>query len=251
MFAEVVVNRPTHHRPPAGSEPLRGDPSRLAAYTYRLPERLRDQAAVGHLVRVPLQASTALGIVVALSDEPPADLPAGSIRDVAEILDPLPVMTPTQIELARWIADGYLSPLNEAMRLMLPPDLEDRTFIVITQSRPTVPPAEGTPPSPPDLTPEETAALRLLFSQGGRLRLSAVVSQLQASDPEAVVDSLADKGLVEAHWSWCCPNRRPAGCSMCACWPARQPSPLHCLAWAAPRNKLMRCWRWPATPRPL
>ena len=56
-----------------------------------------------------------------------------------EILDPLPVVTPVQIELARWIADAYLAPLNQAMRLMLPPGLEERTFVVVS-------PKAGSPP---------------------------------------------------------------------------------------------------------
>jgi hypothetical protein len=66
VFAHVIVDRPTHRRPPAGSDPLRDDVSRLATYTYRLPERLRDLAAVGHLVQVPFGAGNALGVIRAL-----------------------------------------------------------------------------------------------------------------------------------------------------------------------------------------
>jgi hypothetical protein len=47
MYAEIIVNRPTHRQPPAGSEPLRADRSRLVTYTYRLPDALRDVAMVG------------------------------------------------------------------------------------------------------------------------------------------------------------------------------------------------------------
>jgi primosomal protein N' (replication factor Y) len=202
MYAEIVVNRPTHKRPPAGTDPLRGDTSRLVTYTYRLPEHLREVMAVGHLVQVPLAHSTALGVVIALTDMPPADLPPEiKIRDVAELLDPLPAVTPAQIELARWIAGEYLSPLSEALRLMLPPGLEDRTFIVVTQT--------ATPASPAALPAAEAATLRLLQERGGRLRLSTLLSRIQADDPEAVVHALADRGLVDARYALVPPKPAP------------------------------------------
>ena len=61
---------------------------------------------------------------------PRRPISAEAIRDVTDILDPLPVVTPAQIALARWIADEYLASLSQAMRLMLPPGLEARTFLV-------------------------------------------------------------------------------------------------------------------------
>jgi primosomal protein N' (replication factor Y) len=201
MFAEVVVNRPTHHHPPAGADPLRGDTSRLATYTYRLPERLQDRATVGHLVQVPLRASTALGIVISIADAAPPELPPDSIRDVAEILDPLPIVTPTQIDLAHWIAEAYLAPLSQAMRLMLPPGLEARTTVVVSQA--------GTPAPSEGLTGEESATLRLLQQRGGRLRLDTLLSQIRAEDSEAVIHALAERGLVETRYTLVPPKPAP------------------------------------------
>jgi primosomal protein N' (replication factor Y) len=202
VFVQVVVNRPTHHRPPTGTDPLRGDTTHLVTYTYRLPDHLRNAAVVGHLVRVPLQASNALGVVVALTDAPPADLsPEIEIRDVTEILDPLPVVTPVQIDLAFWIAREYLAPLNQAMRLILPPDLEARTSIVVSQSAESIP-SDG-------LAPEEVAALRSLRGQSGRVRLSVLLGRIPAKDPEAVVHALAERGLVDAYYTLVPPKPAP------------------------------------------
>lgn len=194
MFVQVVVNRPTHTSPPIGTEPLRGDTTRWMSYTYRLPEHLRDVALLGHLVQVPLGASNALGVIFAFADAPPAELPAETeIRDVAEILDPLPVVTPAQIELAYWIAREYLAPLNQTIRLMLPPDLEARTFVVVSRSADSIP--------SDTLPPEEIAALRYLHGQGGRVRLSALLGRISADEPEAVVHTLAERGLVDARYT--------------------------------------------------
>jgi primosomal protein N' (replication factor Y) len=201
VYVAVVVNRPTHRLPPAGSQPLRGDTTRLITYTYRLPERLRDAAAVGHLVQVPLGPGTALGVVAGLLDDPPEDLPPElEIRDVMEILDPLPVVTPAQIALARWIADEYLAPLNQALRLMLPPDLGARTYVVVRPAGRTVPRAE--------LNEQEAAALRLLQGRK-KVRLSTLLSRIPGDDPEASVHSLADRGLVSSQFAFVPPKPAP------------------------------------------
>jgi primosomal protein N' (replication factor Y) len=201
VYADVVVNRPTYKRLPMGSDPQRGDQARVLSYTYRLPERLREAAVVGHLVQVPLGLSTSLGVVVALTDTPPADLPDGvEIRDIHEIVDPLPVVTPHQIELARWIASEYLAPLSEAMRLMLPPALESRTWIVVSHT------ADAPSGS---LTPAERGALRVLQRYKGRLRLSSLLGHIDDEDPQAIVDTLADRGLVDARFALVPPRPAP------------------------------------------
>ena len=202
MFAEIVVNRPTHRRPPPGAEPLRGDRSRLATYTYRLPPRLRETAAVGCLVQVPFGHGTALGVIVARRETPPADLPPEvEIRDVAELLDPRPVVTPTQIALARRIAEEYLAPLYQALRLMLPPGLEERTFVVVGE--------KGDAPPPDDLSPAERAALEVLRRRGGKLRLRTLLTHIGGDDPEAVVHALAERGLVDARFALVPPQPAP------------------------------------------
>lgn len=201
MYANVVVDRPLQHRPPPGADPQRGQ-SGAESLTYRLPEGLREEAAVGHLVQVPLRASTALGVIVELMDEPPAGLPPDvEMRDVGNILDPLPVVTGAQIALARWIAYEYLAPLNRSLRLMLPPGLEERTFITVCRSA-RQGPSEG-------LAAEEEEVLRLLQRRRGRVRQSALLNQIRADDPEGLLASLADRGLVDVQPSLVPPQPAP------------------------------------------
>jgi primosomal protein N' (replication factor Y) len=181
---------------------VRDDVSHTLSYTYRLPEHLRDQGSVGHLVRVPLGASSAQGVITALTDQPPDGLPSGTaIREVTEILDPLPVVTPAQIELARWVAREYLAPLSQSMRLMLPPGLEARTFIVVSQTADAVRPGH--------LTSQEAAALRFLQRRGGRVRVDLLLGQIPADDPEAVLHALAERGLVDARYTLVPPKPAP------------------------------------------
>lgn len=201
MYAQVILTRPTHRRPSPGSDPLPGDRSWLATYTYRLPDSLSEQAEVGHLVQVPLQKGSTLGVIAELTDLRPPDLPPElEIRDVTAILDPLPVVTRGQIELAHWIARTCLAPLSQAMRLMLPPNLEARTFVLVT---PTAQKA------PADLSAEERTALGLLKNGGPHMRLSVLLTHLQVEDAEAVLDSLADRGLVDMRHAMVPPKPAP------------------------------------------
>lgn len=181
---------------------MRGDITWLASYTYRLPEYLRDQVVIGHLVQVPLGASGALGVISALLDVLPSDLPPGTpIRDIASLVDPLPVVTPVQIELAHWIAEQYLAPLHQAIRLMLPPNLEERTYVVVSEVE-----RHG---SVDELSSAATAALRLLEKSGGRLRASALLEKIPAQDPDLVLHSLAERGLVESRYALVPPKPAP------------------------------------------
>jgi len=200
MYADVVVTRPTHRRPPLGADPLRDEVSRLRSFTYRVAERLVDGAAVGQLVQVPLGSGSALGVIVDLPDRPPAGLVPEAIRDLEAILDPLPVVTPHQIDLARWIAQQYLTPLSQAVRLMLPPGLAERTFVVV--GRTVAASAAG-------LSGDEAAALAWLESQGGRVRLSLFLSRLDVENPEDLLGQLADRGLVETHYAFIPPKAAP------------------------------------------
>jgi primosomal protein N' (replication factor Y) len=149
-----------------------------------------------------LGASSAQGVIVALSDQPPDDLPSGTaIRDVAEVLDPLPVVTQTQIELAHWVAREYLAPLNQSMRLLLPPGLEARTFIVVSQAAGAVHAGQ--------LTAEEAAVLRLLERRGGRVRADLLLGRIPGDDPEAVLHVLVERGLVDARYTLVPPKPAP------------------------------------------
>ena len=200
MYAQVIVNRPIQKRPPTASPPTRDDGTRLATFTYRLPERLREMALVGHLVQVPLHRSTALGVIASLRDSPPTDLSPGiEILDVTEILDALPVVTPIQIELGRWIAKRYLAPLGQAIRLMLPPGLESRTTLVVNQ----------TAAAPGPLTEAESAVWQNLHRRRGPIQLSSLLGQVRSDDPEAVIYALADKGLIETRYALIPPKPAP------------------------------------------
>jgi primosomal protein N' (replication factor Y) len=126
-FAEIIVNIPIRRSfraeiPPPSEAPPTGEDEPFAAnlqtFHYHLPADLEDQLEPGHLVWVPFGHQELQGVVLRLTDQAPV-----ATKPVARLARPEPVLTPTQLALASWIADYYVAPFVEAVKLCLPPGL--------------------------------------------------------------------------------------------------------------------------------
>lgn len=128
-FAEIIVNVPIRRSFRAEAVPESGvelagpeaEPapaSSLQTFHYHLPAALEQAVQPGHLVWVPFGHQEVQGVVVRLADEAPV-----ATKPVARLARPDPVLTPPQLALAAWIADTYVAPFSEAVKLFLPPGL--------------------------------------------------------------------------------------------------------------------------------
>jgi primosomal protein N' (replication factor Y) len=119
-FLEVVVNVPIRRTFARLAEPAEEEDSAaelpLQLFHYHLPAEWIGAVAPGHLVWVPFGNRTLLGVVVALSEQAPV-----VTKPIARLARPDPVMTPEQIALAFWLANTYVAPISEAVKLFLPP----------------------------------------------------------------------------------------------------------------------------------
>lgn len=138
-YAEVVVDRPIIKRDrrsfvetpqdahiplpefagdQADETPLPPDPNPLAVtFHYHIPAHLTDRLEIGHLVAVPFRTQQLPGIIINFSDTAPVD----TTRPIADILDPQPVVSAAQIELAYWLSRETLAPLALCLKYFLPP----------------------------------------------------------------------------------------------------------------------------------
>jgi primosomal protein N' (replication factor Y) len=151
-------------------------------FTYRLPDALLPLAGPGSLVKVPFTNRQFQGVICSL--EATCELP--HVRDVEELLDPVPVVTPHQLRLAAWIADYYAAPMSDVLAAMLPPGLGRKTVYVLEP---------GEDASRSRLTPPQRLILDKV-SAGGRMALDELQRQLPEIDVERAVRSLVARRLL-------------------------------------------------------
>ncbi|MCB8917942.1 MAG: primosomal protein N' [Ardenticatenaceae bacterium] len=88
-------------------------------FHYFVPADLRPRLQPGHLVEVAFGPRLAQGIVLRLDTSAPVE----DTKPIISLVDPRPVLQPWQLNLAAWLSEKYLAPLNACLRLMLPPGL--------------------------------------------------------------------------------------------------------------------------------
>jgi len=91
-------------------------------FTYELPLTLRDRAQAGARVLVPFGNRKLIGMVLRCHDE----APSVATKEVFRLLDEEPVLDLALLNLGRWIASYYCSPLGEVLRSMVPLSAETR-----------------------------------------------------------------------------------------------------------------------------
>ncbi|MDB5059614.1 MAG: primosomal protein, partial [Chloroflexi bacterium] len=154
-------------------------------YSYRVPDQLKHQVAPGHLVQVPFGPRVLQGVVLAVDIADPGDL---KLRNIAESLDPLPCLTPAQLDLAHWIAAYYACDLSDAIGGMLPSGVE-RAAVALYEAN------SGADPGTARLSPLQRQLVEAVQHQG------PVTAQRLASkgDPKpiaAALDSLVRRGVL-------------------------------------------------------
>jgi len=165
-YAEVSVNSPVAQR---------------RAFSYTIPSGLTVSA--GQAVRVPFGDRILQGIVLELSSYPAVT----ETREIIDFIEPEPVLSLPHVSLARWISERYLSPLFDAVALMLPPGFERKavTFIEAAQKEPDV----------SSLTGEQKQALELVLGQG-RVALREMERALGKKKAQSIVSQMVKQGLM-------------------------------------------------------
>jgi len=167
-YAEVAVNSPAAQR---------------RTFSYTVPPDL--SVTIGQAVWVPFGNKLLQGIVLELPERPAV----AETKEIAGIMEPRPLLSPAYVSLARWISDYYLSPLFEAVALMLPPGFERKalTFVSLSQVPDDFDPAS--------LTPEQRQVFDRLQKEGriSQKHLEKILSKKKA---QTVVSQLVKRGLA-------------------------------------------------------
>ncbi|MBI4202723.1 MAG: primosomal protein N' [Chloroflexi bacterium] len=171
-YAEVAVDAP-----------VRGP----RTFTYAVPPGMA--LASGQMVQVSFGPRIADGVVVKLSPSTTID----PIKPVLQADSNGPLLMPHQLELAEWVSDYYLSPLYDALALMLPPGSRGRTLSVVMR------PSEEALAHMSDTLRERIAVL----FPGRRQQVREEVLRARAGPgTQREVDRLIRQGLLQRHPRW-------------------------------------------------
>ena len=91
-------------------------------FHYRVPERMRGALQVGMRVLVPFKGRKVTGFTIDLPDHPPEGLEE-KLREIEDLLDEAPLLSPQMLRFCRWTSDYYMHPLGEVIKTGLPPGL--------------------------------------------------------------------------------------------------------------------------------
>ena len=86
------------------------------AFTYAVPEALRDRARPGMRALAPMRNRIEAGYIVAVGQSTAVE----KVRPLVDLPDAEPVFTPEMLSLCRWIADYYCCAWGEALQCALP-----------------------------------------------------------------------------------------------------------------------------------
>ncbi|MDQ7783828.1 MAG: primosomal protein N' [Desulfomonilaceae bacterium] len=93
-------------------------------FTYRVPEGLRERVEIGRRVLAPFRNKIRAGFIVGFgSPEAGVD----EIREVTDIPDEDPYLTPTLWQFLRWMSSYYLIPTGLVLKTALPPGSDRRS----------------------------------------------------------------------------------------------------------------------------
>jgi primosomal protein N' (replication factor Y) (superfamily II helicase) len=166
-FARIVIPKPVR-------DPL----------TYKVPETLYDQIAVGMRVLIPLGKRKVTGVVLELMQESPIT----GTREILATLDERPILDRKLLELGQWIAQYYLATLGEVFGALLPPSLrrEIQRTIVLKPGKFAV------------CDPLEQRVLERLQQSQGRISVKSLTRQLTGGgNLDDAIERLESLGALE------------------------------------------------------
>ena len=164
-------------------------PAVSGIFDYSVPESLFGRVGTGHLVIAPFGKQTVQGVVFRFIDQPSVQ----EVKEIIELVDDVPVMTPAQIALADAMAESTFVSLASIVSLFLPVGLsqEADTLYAIREQNLKNQRSE---------IESSTIASRIvkLIEERGPLRGRQLDSHFSKVDWRKVATSLVRKGVLES-----------------------------------------------------
>ena len=167
-YAEVSVNSPVAQR---------------RTFSYTIPSDL--SITVGQAVWVPFGEKILQGIVLELSPYPAV----AETREIIDVIEHQPLLSPAQVLLARWISEYYLSPLFDAVALMFPPGFERKALTLVSAA------SNLNNHDSSSLSPAQWQIMELVRKKNN-LNLKELEKRVGKKKAQTITSQLVGRGLV-------------------------------------------------------
>lgn len=153
--------------------------------TYQVPEDLKGKIETGSHVLIPFNTRWTTGIIVGFQDWCTLE----KLKKITLLLDPNPVVSPSLLDLCRWIASYYMCPFSKVLKASLPAEI----FI---HSKQRIALNDRAPVSNKSASSRQRKVIEYLQKNN-----SATIRQLenQLGPIRGVVSSLRKRGLLIAY----------------------------------------------------
>ncbi len=168
------------------------------SFTYRIPEEMRGSIKLGARLKVPFGRRSLTGYAVELHTELPAaiEFDESKIKDIIEVSDDEPLITPEILKLTQWTADYYASFWGEMLKASLPAGINTEKVRPKRRKAVRLLPLDPGAPGQP-LTDDQQKIVELLIaSRDGMLFTDLIEKADVGASP---INTLVKRGLLEVY----------------------------------------------------
>lgn len=169
------------------------------SFTYRIPEKLRPLIKLGARLMLPFGRRDLTGYAVGLhADLPPdVEIDESKIKDVIELTDEEPLVTPEILELTKWTADYYASFWGEMLKASLPAGINTERVKPKRRKSVRLIGSNGSVEGEKPLTDVQSVIINVLTENGGEMLFTDLIER--ASTNASPIMTLAKRGYLEVY----------------------------------------------------
>ncbi|MCU0705429.1 MAG: primosomal protein N' [Fimbriiglobus sp.] len=174
LFVDVVFDRPLDH-----------------AYTYSVPDELRNAVAVGKRVGCSFGRGEkeSVGYIIRVADIPPIR----EVKPISKVLDDTALLDDQLLKLTRWMADYYLCGWGQVLHAVVPAGVREKagtrnvTFVEAM-------PKDKLPKILPSVTAKQKQILDRVKKEGKPVEITHLAKLADCTT--GIISGLASKGLL-------------------------------------------------------
>lgn len=159
-------------------------------FTYIVSDELKDDVAVGKRVIVPFGEQELTGIIVEVS----AQSGWHKLKEIKDVLDPVPVFSDEMLKLTKWVADYYLASWGEVLKTALPAGtiLESRRIVKLRRQ-----PEPEVLSSMEKSSPKRAEILKFLMKENSPVAIKTLKNKFHFKNIYSILHALESLGYIE------------------------------------------------------